>query len=170
MIVKLAVVTLLALVAVVLGAQASAWRRASVHIAQSAKIYRSLRHGAIPEDGLAVSEQMIQEFEPPFVSWRKRAAIVLTILAAALAFVVFTWYWGLATFVGCLVAAELLRSATLPRPDSDYFLAQLIDDFEQRAKIAESFGNESALPLEESANVLRQMLEQRTRREARPSE
>jgi hypothetical protein len=165
---KLAVLLLVSLVAVLLGSQASAWRRASFCIAQNAKIYRSLKHGEIPEDGLAVSDEMVNEFEPPFVAWRKRVAISLVLLTAGLAWIFFTWYWALATFLTCLVGAELLRAFTLPKPEATYYLLQLFQSFTERAGTAESLNPQAAVELRDRADLLRRMIEQRSERVSEP--
>lgn len=167
---KLLLLLIVAALAIVLGSQASAWRRASFALAQAAKIYRAAEHATIPEDGLAVSDDMIAEFEPPFVAWRKRTAIFLTLTAAAMAVVFFPWYWGIATFLILLLLVEALRILSLPRPDDIYYVAQLLPDFEKRAEMAATFRAPSAPELQETARILRRIFEGRTKKSTQQSQ
>ena len=116
---KIAVIVVVYLLAVALGGQAVAWRRACVFIAKSAYGIWSVRD---------LSQQAIIRFTPKFVSHRSLSAIFLWMLSGFLSFIFFRWYIAVGVLVATFISRALYAFA-LPKPEDPYYLNRVHQSF-----------------------------------------
>jgi hypothetical protein len=129
-----------AIIGIVLGAMAAAWRRACVSIAKDFLILRQLR--GVP--GAQLNNQVVSFITSKWATARHSFAVAILIISASIAGIALAWYWGVAWFVGSVITAELVAFA-LPNPQSPYYSNQISEDVEHRLAAATRLGGETAI-------------------------
>lgn len=131
---------LLSLVSIFIGSMSAAWRRACVDTAKGfITILQMEGHGTRKLD-----QATVNYVTPRWVGVRNNIAVMMFILSAFLAGVVFRWYWGIAWFLGLFILSEL-GGFIFPRADSAYYKRHLHQDFTQRLDSALKLNGSEAI-------------------------
>ncbi len=143
---KVVIVGVLALLAIVLGGMAAAWRRASVAITRQVHTMnwtvgdgRGSERTGPPGPGRLSSEDVIR-FTPSWVSVRHVLALVFLALTTLAAVLLLRWYLALSVAIGTYILMEL-SGFLFPRRDHPYYVWQVHDTFSKSLAIAAQFGD-----------------------------
>ena len=146
---KIGVVVTVALIGIILGGMAAAWRRACVAITRRVHTVNFLRGDGsgserpdAPGPGMLSSTDVIR-FTPQWVSARHLLALAflaLTLLAATLCF---RWYVALGITLTTYVLMEL-AGFVFPARDHPYYVRQLEDSFSMTLATARHFGDQDS--------------------------
>jgi hypothetical protein len=145
--VKVGIIALLALLAIVLGGMAAAWRRACVAITRRVHTVNwtagdgsGSERPAPPGPGQLSKEHIIR-FTPAWVSLRHLLALAFLALAVVATLVLLRWYVALSVAVGTYTLMEL-SGFLFPRRDHPYYVWRLRSSFSMSLAIADRFGDE----------------------------
>jgi hypothetical protein len=140
---ELAAVVTLGIVAVYLGATATAWRRATVFIARRIGLIRACsgNSGTPFSDIAKLTNAEINLYTPVWLFSRYKLVIGILLVTATLSSLFFAWYYGLAVFVGLFVLVELAAFLFPHRADL-YYVAQIYDTFILRLLLHERIGQD----------------------------
>ena len=126
--IKLTVLVVIALIAIVLGGMAAAWRRACVNITLTIATARWMHEGMTsdPPSVRQLSQNKIIRYTPEWVSARDVTAIFFLLLTGILGFLMFSWYVALGAV---LLTYILIESAgfLFSRRDDPYYVAQVYE-------------------------------------------
>lgn len=147
-VVKVVIVALLALLAIVVGGMARAWRRACVAITRQVHTMNWMAGDGSgserpepPGPGQLSNEDVIR-FTPSWASLRHLLALSFLALVVVAALVLFRWYVALSLAVGAYILMELSR-LLLPRRDHPYYVWQVHTSFSKSLATADRLGNET---------------------------
>lgn len=123
--------SLISIFALFIGAMAGAWRRACVRAAKDFLIVRQM-HGF---ERSRLNQSIIQFVTPKWVGSRHSLALLLFLVAAVLAAIGLSWYWGIAWFFGLVILCEIV-AFIFPGPGSHYYSQQICEDATLRRNAA----------------------------------
>ena len=147
-VVKVVIVGVLALLAIVLGGMAAAWRRACVAITRQVHTMNWMvgdgsgsERPEPPGPGQLSNEDVIR-FTPSWLSVRHLLALALLALTVVAAVVLLRWYLALSAGVGTYILMEL-SGFLLPRRNDPYYVWQIQSSFSKSLAIADRLGDEA---------------------------
>jgi hypothetical protein len=145
---KILIVGIVALLAIVLGAMAAAWRRACVAVTRHVHTMNwmagdgSGSERPTPPGPEQLSNEDVIRFTPRWVSARHMLALAFLALTLIVSLVLLRWYIALAVGFGTYLLMEL-SGFLLPRRDHPYYVRQIYDSFLLDRRIATHFAKKT---------------------------